>query len=73
MIYFFMEKWFMEFIQYNQAGKIAKRCICELNQLKCPPLGQKVRVTLNDEKQYIGFWDTFLDLILRLLKLVSMI
>lgn len=59
MIYFFMEKWFVEFIQYNKAGKIAKRCICELNQLKCPPLGQKVRVTLNDEKQYIGFWDTF--------------
>lgn len=55
-----MEKWFMEFIQYNQAGKITKRCICELNQLKRSPLGQKVKVTLNDEKQYIGFWYTFL-------------
>lgn len=49
----------MEFIQYDQVGKIVKRCICEFNQLKHSPLGQKVRVTLNDEKQYIGFWDTF--------------
>ena len=49
----------MEFIQYDQAGKIVKRRICEFNQLKHPPLGQKVRVTLNDEKQYIGFGDTF--------------
>lgn len=62
MIYFLMEKRFMEFIQYNQAGRIAKRCICELNQLKRSPLGYKVRVTLNDKKQYIGFWDTFLGL-----------
>ena len=50
----------MEFIQYDQAGKIVKRCICEFNQLKHSPLGQKVRVTLNDETQYIGFWDIFL-------------
>lgn len=38
----------MEYIQYNQAEKIVKRCICKFNQLKNPPLGQKVRVTLND-------------------------
>lgn len=43
----------------RSSGKIVKRCICEFNQLKHSPLGQKVRVTLNDEKQYIGFWDTF--------------
>ena len=50
----------MEFIQYDQVGKIVKRSICEFNQLKHSPLGQKVRVTLNDETQHIGFWDIFL-------------
>lgn len=50
----------MEFIQYDQVGKIVKRCICEFNQLKHSPLGQKVRVTLNDETQHIGFWNIFL-------------
>lgn len=50
----------MEFIQYDQVGKIVKRCICKFNQLKHSPLGQKVRVTLNDETQHIGFWDIFL-------------
>lgn len=50
----------MEFIQYDQVGKIVKRCTCEFKKLKYYPLGQKVRVTLNDKTQYIGFWDPML-------------
>lgn len=50
----------MEFIQYDQAGKIVKRCTCEFKKLKHYPLGQKIRVTLNDKTQYIGFWDPML-------------
>lgn len=43
----------------RSSGKNCQKMYCEFNQLKHSPLGQKVRVTLNDEKQYIGFWDTF--------------
>ena len=51
----------MEFIQYDQAGKIVKRRTCEFNQLKHSPLGQKVRVTLNDENAVYRIWGYFFE------------
>lgn len=49
-----------EIYSVQSSRKNVKRCICEFNQLKNSPLGQKVKVTLNDGMQYIGFGDTFL-------------
>lgn len=50
----------MKFIQYNLSGKIVEQHSCEFDQLKANPIGEKVRVTINNGKIYIGFWDTFL-------------
>ncbi|MGN1282308.1 MAG: hypothetical protein ACI4UB_00620 [Limosilactobacillus sp.] len=50
----------MEFIQYNLPGEIVEQYSCDFAQLKANPIGEKVRVTMDDGKIYIGFWDTFL-------------
>lgn len=48
------------FIQYNLSGKIVEQYSCDFDQLKANPIGEKVRITTDDGKIYIGFWDTFL-------------
>ena len=50
----------MKFIQYNLSGKIVEQYSCDFDQLKANPIGEKVRITTDDGKIYIGFWDTFL-------------
>lgn len=50
----------MKFIQYNLSGKIVEQYSCNFDQLKANPIGEKVRVTMDDSKIYIGFWDSFL-------------
>lgn len=50
----------MKFIQYNLSGEVVKQYSTDFNKLKAYPLGEKVRITLNDETVYIGFWDTWL-------------
>lgn len=47
----------MKFIQYNLAGEIIKECSIVFDQLKVNPLGEKVRITTNDGKEYTGFWN----------------
>lgn len=51
----------MKFIQYNLSGKIVEKYSCDFDQLKANPIGEKVRITTDDGKGYIGFWDTFLE------------
>ncbi|WP_300956083.1 MULTISPECIES: hypothetical protein [Lactobacillus] len=50
----------MKFIQYDLSGEIIEQYSCDFNQLKVNPISEKVRVTMNDGKVYIGFWNTFL-------------
>ena len=50
----------MKFIQYNLAGKAVEQYSCDFDQLKANPIGEKVRVTMDDGKICVGFWDTFL-------------
>lgn len=46
------------FIQYNLAGEIIEQHPLDLDHPKVNPLGQKVRITVNDGKKYVGFLDT---------------
>lgn len=50
----------MKFIQYGLSREIIEQYSCDFNQIKDNPISEKVRVTMNDGKVYIGFWDTFL-------------
>lgn len=50
----------MKFIQYNLAGKVVEQYSCDFDQLKANPIGEKVRVTMDNGKICVGFWDTFL-------------
>jgi hypothetical protein len=64
----------MKFIQYNLSGKIVEQYSCDFDQLKANPIGEKVRITTDDGKGYIGFWILFLNKAqFKLLKSVSMI
>lgn len=49
----------MKFIQYNLAGKVVEQYSCDFDQLKANPIGEKVRVTMDNGKICVGFWDTF--------------
>ena len=51
----------MKFIQYNLTGDVGKEYSTDINQWKSYPLGEKVRITTNDRKEYVGFWDTFIE------------
>lgn len=54
----------MKFVQYNLSGKVVEQYSCDFDQLKANPIGEKVgekvRVTMDDGKISVGFWDTFL-------------
>lgn len=50
----------MKFIQYNLAGKVVEQYSCDFDQLKANLIGEKVRVTMDNGKICVGFWDTFL-------------
>ena len=50
----------MKFIQYNLSGKIVEQYSCDFDRLKANPIDEKVRITTDDGKIYIGFLDTFL-------------
>ncbi|WP_235972086.1 hypothetical protein [Limosilactobacillus urinaemulieris] len=50
----------MKFIQYNLAGKVVKQYSADVSQWEAYPLGEKVRITTNDGKEYVGFWNTFI-------------
>ncbi|AVK62207.1 hypothetical protein C5Z25_10660 [Lactobacillus sp. CBA3605] len=50
----------MKFIQYNLSGKIVEQYSCDFDQLTDNPIGEKVKVTMDDGKMYIGFFDTFI-------------
>ena len=50
----------MKFMQYNLSGKIVEQYSCDFDQLKANPIGEKVRVTMDNGKICVGFWDTFL-------------
>lgn len=51
----------MEYIQYSLAGRITEQFSCDFNQLISYPIGEKVRVTTNDDKVCGGFWVTFFE------------
>ena len=50
----------MKFMQYNLSGKIVEQYSCDFDQLKANPIGEKVRVTMDNGKICVGFWDTFI-------------
>ena len=50
----------MEFVQYNLSGKVVEQYLCDFDQLEANPLGEKVRVTMDDGKVYTGFWNSYL-------------
>lgn len=50
----------MKFIQYSLAGKVVEQYSCDFDQLKDNLIGEKVRVTMDNGKICVGFWDTFL-------------
>lgn len=48
---------FMKFIQYSLVGKVIRQCYTNsISEFSSYPLGQKVRVTTSDRKEYVGFW-----------------
>lgn len=51
----------MKFIQYNLAGEVVDQYSTDVKHLKANPVGEKVRITMNDGKKYVGFWDTFIE------------
>lgn len=51
----------MKFIQYNLAGEVVKQYSADVIQWEAYPLGEKVRITTNEGKEYVGFWDTFIE------------
>lgn len=50
----------MKFIQYNLAGDVVKEYSTDISQWEAYPLGEKVRITTNEGKEYVGFWNTFI-------------
>ncbi|TSO26720.1 hypothetical protein [Lactobacillus sp. LL6] len=51
----------IKFIQYSLSGKIIKEAEFLIDLFKENPIGEKVRITLINNKQYIGFWDTLIE------------
>lgn len=47
----------MQFTQYNLSGKVVDQYhLDSFNELTSYPLGQKTRITMNDQKEYVDFW-----------------
>ena len=47
----------MQFTQYNLSGKVVDQYYLDsFNELTSYPLGQKTRITMNDQKEYVDFW-----------------
>ncbi|WP_295730763.1 hypothetical protein [uncultured Limosilactobacillus sp.] len=51
----------MKFIQYNLTGKVVEQYLTDVKHLKANPVAEKVRITMNSGKKYVGFWDTFIE------------
>lgn len=50
----------MKFIQYNLSGEVVEENEFTMTSFKANPIGQKVRITTNAGKVYVGFWDTII-------------
>lgn len=48
----------MELIEYRLSGEIVNRKSVNFAQLESYPVGQRVRITLDDGDSYTGFWNT---------------
>ncbi|WP_242360822.1 hypothetical protein [Limosilactobacillus antri] len=50
----------MKFIQYNLTGAVVEEYSSDISKWSAYPLGEKVRITTNTGKEYVGFWNTFI-------------
>lgn len=54
-----IRKLLMKFIQYSLTGEVIEQYSCDFDQLNTHPVGKKVKVTMNDGKTYVGFWNVW--------------
>ena len=51
----------MEYIQYSLFGEVRDEQHYSIDRLLTNPVGEKVKVTLVNDTECIGFWDTYVE------------
>ena len=51
----------MEYIQYSLSGEVRDKQDYSIDRFLINPVGEKVKVTLVNGTECIGFWDTYVE------------